>query len=93
MFYLQSPCNPLIDDYNENFYITDEVDISCIHCKRSLRRPKSVRKVDDLRLIFVVFYVPVLIPRLNSTDTSLQLSENIAVNRIYTYTGFISKET
>jgi hypothetical protein len=35
-----------------------------------------MRKVDGLSLIFIDFYVPALTPRLNSTETSLQLSEN-----------------
>jgi hypothetical protein len=53
-----------------------------------------MRKVDGLSLIFIDFYVPVLTPRLSSTETSLQLSANIplfAVCRIYTVS--ISKET
>jgi hypothetical protein len=57
---------------------------------------KSMRKVDDLSRIFIDFYVPLLTPRLNSTETSLQLSENVtlfAVCRIYTYTGLINKKT
>jgi hypothetical protein len=44
-----------------------------------------MRKVDGLSLIFIDFYVPALTPRVNSTETSLQLSENInlfAVRRI-----------
>jgi hypothetical protein len=60
----------------------------------SLRRPKSIRKVNGLSLIFIDFYIQALIPRLNNTETSLQLSENItpfAVCRIYT--DVISKET
>jgi hypothetical protein len=51
-----------------------------------------MRKVDDLSLIFIDFYVLAPTPRLNSTKTSLQLSENItlfAVCRIYSYTGVI----
>jgi hypothetical protein len=55
-----------------------------------------LRKVDGLSLIFIDFYVPALTPRLNSTETSLQLSENIilfAVCRLRVYTGVISKET
>jgi hypothetical protein len=69
-----------------------EGDIPSIQCKMSLMGPKSMRKVDGLSLIFIDFYVS---PRLNSTETSLQLSENItlfAVCRIYLYTGVISKE-
>jgi hypothetical protein len=53
-----------------------------------------MRKVDGLSLIFIDFYVPALTPRLNSTETSLQPSENInvfAICRIYT--DAISKET
>jgi hypothetical protein len=72
----------------------DEGDIPSILCKRSLGRPMSMRKVNGLSLIFVDIYVPALTSRLNSTETSLQLSENItlfAVCRIFT--GVISKET
>jgi hypothetical protein len=43
----------------------------------SHRGPKSMRKVDDLSLIFIDFYVPALTPHLNSTESSLQPSENI----------------
>jgi hypothetical protein len=38
-----------------------------------------MRKVDCLSLIFIDFYVPALTPRLNSTEPSLQLSENITL--------------
>jgi hypothetical protein len=65
-----------------------EGDIPSIQCKMSIRGPKSMRKQDGLSLILVDFYVPALTPRLNNTDTSLQLSENItlfAVCRIYIY--------
>jgi hypothetical protein len=68
----------------------DEGDIPSILCKMSLGGPKSMRKVNGLALIFIDFYVPARTPRLNITETSLQLSENItlfAVCRIY------SKET
>jgi hypothetical protein len=53
-----------------------------------------MRKADGLSFIFIDFYAPTLIPRLNRTNTSLQSSENItlfAVCRIYT--GATSKET
>jgi hypothetical protein len=49
-----------------------------------------MRKVGDLSLIFIDFYVSALTPRLNGTETSLQLSENInlfAVCYIYIYTS------
>jgi hypothetical protein len=51
-----------------------------------------MRKVESL--IFIDFNVPALTLRLNSTDTSLYLSQNttlFAISRIYT--GAISKET
>jgi hypothetical protein len=53
-----------------------------------------MKKVNGLSFIFTDFYGSAITPRLNSTETSLQLSENIilfAVCRIYT--GVISKET
>jgi hypothetical protein len=50
---MQSPCNPLIEDYTEIFYVIDEGDIPSIQCKMSLRGPKSIRKVDGLRLILI----------------------------------------
>jgi hypothetical protein len=46
-----------------------------------------MRKVDGLRLIYNDFDAPALTPRLNSTETSLQLPEKIilfAVCRMYT---------
>jgi hypothetical protein len=55
----------------------DKGDILFIEYRTSLRGPKSMRNVDGLRLIFIDYYVPALTPRLNSTETSLQLSENI----------------
>jgi hypothetical protein len=60
----------------------------------SLRGPKSMRKADDLSLIFIDFYVPALTPRHKNPETSRQLFKNItlfAICRIYT--GVISKET
>jgi hypothetical protein len=64
-----------------------EGDIPSIQCKMSFKRPKYMRKVDGLSLIFIDFYVPALTPRLNSSETTLQLSENItffAACRIFT---------
>jgi hypothetical protein len=93
-FCLKSPCNPLIADYAKIFYIIDEGDIPPIQCKMCLRGPNSMSKIDGLNFIFIDFYVPALTSRLNSTETLLQVSENItpfAVGHIYT--GVISKET
>jgi hypothetical protein len=53
-------------------------------------------KVDGLSLIFIDFYVPALTPRLNTSENSLQLSENItlfAVCRVYTCTRVMRKYT
>jgi hypothetical protein len=36
-----------------------------------------MKKLDGLNLVFISFYVRALTPRLNSTEMSLQLSENI----------------
>jgi hypothetical protein len=78
----------LIEDY-----VIDKGDILSIQCTVSLRRPKSVRKVDDLSLMFIGFYVPAFTPRLNSSETSLQLSENITTFAVCDmYTDVISKE-
>jgi hypothetical protein len=84
----------VIEDYTEIFYISDKGDIPPIQCKLSLTGPKSMRIVNGPSFIFIDFYVPALTPRLNSAETSLQLSENItlsAVCRIYTDVN--SKET
>jgi hypothetical protein len=62
------PCNSLIEDYAQIFYMIVKGDIQSIQRKVSLRGPKSMRKEDGLSLIFIDFYVPGLIPRLNSTD-------------------------
>jgi hypothetical protein len=72
----------------------DEGNDPSVRCKMSLRVPNSMRKVVGLSLIFIDLYVPVLTSCLNSTETSLQLSENVTffeVCRIYA--GVISKET
>jgi hypothetical protein len=38
-----------------------------------------MKKVDVLSLIFIDFHVPALTPRLNSTESSLQLSESVTL--------------
>jgi hypothetical protein len=38
-----------------------------------------MRKVDDLQLNFIDFYIPALTQCLNSSETSLQFSENITL--------------
>jgi hypothetical protein len=69
----------LIEDYTEIGYMIPKVDILSIHSNMSLRRPKSMRNVNGLSLLFIDFYVPAHIPHFNSTETSLQLSENITL--------------
>jgi hypothetical protein len=89
-----SSCNRLTDDYTEIFYMIGEGDIPFVQFKMNLKGPKSMRKVDGLSLIFIHFYVPALTPRLNSTETSLQVSENITVfANCRIYRGVINKET
>jgi hypothetical protein len=51
---VQSPCNPLIEDYTEIFYMIDEGDILSIQRKMSLSGPKSMRKVDGVSLILII---------------------------------------
>jgi hypothetical protein len=45
-FYLQFPCNPLIEDYTEVFYMIHEGDVPSVQCKVSLRWSKTTREVD-----------------------------------------------
>jgi hypothetical protein len=66
----------------------DKGDILAIQSKISLIRPKSMRKVDGLSLIFISFYVPVLTPYLNSTE-ALRTQPS---SWCRTYTGFFSKD-
>jgi hypothetical protein len=74
--------------------MTDKGDIPFIQCKMSHWGPKSKRKVDGLSLILIDFYVPELTSCLNSTEISLQLSENITlVAACHPHTGVINVET
>jgi hypothetical protein len=41
-FYVQSSCNPLIEDYIQILYMIDDGDIPSIPCKMSLGGPTSV---------------------------------------------------
>jgi hypothetical protein len=72
----------------------DERDIPFIQCKMSLNGPKPMRNVDGLSLAFIDFNIPALTPRLSSTKTSLQFSENITLFAVCgIYKDVISKET
>jgi hypothetical protein len=82
-FYMQSPCNPLIRRLNRD-----------ILCKMNLRRPRPMRNIHGLSLIFITFDVPALTPVLNNSENSLQLSEDVillSVCRIYN--DVLRKET
>jgi hypothetical protein len=53
-----------------------------------------MRKVDDLSLVLIDFYVLALTSRLHSIETSLQRFENTTLSAVCRkYTGVISKET
>jgi hypothetical protein len=81
---------PLIEDYIEIVYMTDEGDILSTQCNMVLGGPKSMSKVDGLSLIFNNLYGAALTPCLNTTETSLQFSENITHFAVYhIYTGVI----
>jgi hypothetical protein len=89
---VQSPCNPLIEDYTQIFYMIEEGSVLPIQCKMSLRELKSMRKIDGLSLIYIDFMFQhshhvSIAPRLRSSF----LRTLFAVCRIYT--GVISKET
>jgi hypothetical protein len=55
----------------------DGGDILSTQCKIGLKGPKSMRRVDDLSLIFIDFYVPALTPRVSNAETLLQISDNL----------------
>jgi hypothetical protein len=50
-FCVQSPCNPLIENYTQIFHMVDEGDILSIQCKMNLRWPKSMGEVYGLNLL------------------------------------------
>jgi hypothetical protein len=90
---MQSPCDPLIKDHTEIFYIIYKWNVPSIQCKERLWGSNSMREVDCLNLVFIDFYVPALTPRLDCIKTALQLSENIALLALcLIQTGVISKE-
>jgi hypothetical protein len=82
----------LTEDYTETFYMFDKGDISSIQYKMSLKEFKCMSKVDRLSLILINFYVPALTPRLNSTKTTLQFSENTLCGLSHIYRRHQQKE-
>jgi hypothetical protein len=61
---MQSPCNPLIEDYIEVLHMVHEGDVPSVQCQMSLRWSKYMREVDGLSLIFIDCNVPELAPHL-----------------------------
>jgi hypothetical protein len=59
-FYVQSPCNFLIENYTEIFSTICERNISSIQCKNRFGWSNSMGEVDCLSLFFIDFYVPAL---------------------------------
>jgi hypothetical protein len=49
---MQSPYNPLIEDYTKIFYIIDEEDVPSVESKMILKGPRSMRKVDGMSFMF-----------------------------------------
>jgi hypothetical protein len=64
-FYVQSPCNPLIEDYTEIFYTIYKWNISSIQCEMRHRWMTTAREVDPVSLIFINFDIPALTPGLH----------------------------
>jgi hypothetical protein len=62
---MQSPCEPLVEDYTEVFYMIHEGDVPSIQCEVNLRWSKSVREVDSPNYTFIDFNVPALASRFN----------------------------
>jgi hypothetical protein len=62
---MQSPCNPLVEDYTEVFYMIQKGNVPSVQCEMSLRWYRSMREVDDPSFIFIDFNVPALALRLN----------------------------
>jgi hypothetical protein len=86
---VQSPCDPLIKDHTEIFYIIYKWNVPSIQCKTTLWCSNSMREVDCQSLVFINFYVPALTPCLDCIKTTLQLFENIALLQlINSITGF-----
>jgi hypothetical protein len=76
---VESPCNPLVEDYTDVFYMNHKGDVPSVQCEMSLRRSNSMRDVDSSSFIFINFNVPAIEPRLSLIETTLQLPENITL--------------
>jgi hypothetical protein len=63
-FYMRSPCNPLVEDYTEVFYMIHKGGVPSIHCEMNLRSSKSMKE-DGPGFILIEFRVPAFAPRLS----------------------------
>lgn len=52
-FYMQSPCNPLVEEKTEVFYMIHEVDVLSVQCEMNPRWSKSMREVGSLSFILM----------------------------------------
>jgi hypothetical protein len=54
-FYMQSPYNPLIEDYTEIFYMINEGDVPSVQCDMSLRCSKAMKNIYGRSFILIYF--------------------------------------
>jgi hypothetical protein len=86
-FYVQTPCDHLIEDYTEIFCTIYKLNIFSIQCKMRHKWSTTTRKVDSPNLSFINFDIPALRPGLYSAEASLEFSNNktlLAICRIQT---------
>jgi hypothetical protein len=54
-FQIKSPCNLLVEDYIEVFYMIHNVVVPFVQCEMNIRLSKSVTEVDGPNFIFFFF--------------------------------------
>jgi hypothetical protein len=59
------PCNLLVEDYTEVFYMIHKGDIPSVQRENNLRWSKPMREVDGLGFIFIYFNISALAQLLN----------------------------
>jgi hypothetical protein len=62
---MQSPCDPLVEDYTEVFHVIHRGDVLSVQCEMNFRWSKSMREVDGVSFVFIDINVPALAPHLN----------------------------
>jgi hypothetical protein len=68
---MQSPCNPITEDYIRDILHIQEEDVLSVQCGVSFRWSRTDREVDGLSLIFNDFNVPALTQHLNRDQPAL----------------------